>query len=126
MPALLPSSFVKGAEELHPSALVGAQWRLCSPLRTGVLRCRIVQRNVRLYSTLICPYCIRAKLLLRERGIPYDEVDVTGDSEKRAWLAQETGRRTVPQIFVDDESIGGFDELRSLDRSGELSRKLAA
>lgn len=81
---------------------------------------------VRVYSTLICPYCIRAKLLLRERGIPYEEIDVTGDYEARQWLVKVTGRRTVPQIFIGDESIGGFDELRALDRSGELNRKLAA
>lgn len=81
---------------------------------------------VRVYSTLICPYCIRAKLLLRERGIPFEEIDVTGDHQARQWLVQATGRRTVPQIFIGDESVGGFDELRALDRNGELQRKLAA
>jgi glutaredoxin 3 len=79
-----------------------------------------------MYSTLICPYCIRAKALLRERSIPYEEVDVTMDSAARAWLVQMTGRRTVPQIFIDDDPIGGFDELRQLDRSGELAKRLAA
>ncbi len=82
--------------------------------------------NVRLYSTMICPYCIRAKLLLKARGIPYEDIDVTGDSQARAWLVQMTGRRTVPQIFIGDEPIGGFDELSRLDRSGELQQKLAA
>lgn len=80
--------------------------------------------RVRVYSTLICPYCIRAKALLRARGIQYEEIDVTGDSDARAWLVQATRRRTVPQIFFDDESIGGFDELRAMDASGELSRRL--
>ncbi len=79
---------------------------------------------VRVYSTLICPYCIRAKILLKERGIPYEEIDVTGDRDQRAWLVQATGRRTVPQIFIGEESIGGFDELRALDRSGQLQQKL--
>ncbi|AKU96203.1 Glutaredoxin 3 (Grx3) [Labilithrix luteola] len=83
--------------------------------------------RVRVYSTQICPYCIRAKVLLKERGIAFEEIDVSGDAEKRAWLVQATGgRRTVPQIFIDDESIGGFDELRKLDVSGELAKKLAA
>jgi glutaredoxin 3 len=77
-----------------------------------------------MYSTLICPYCIRAKALLKARGIPYEDIDVTGNSAARAWLVQATGRRTVPQIFIGDEPIGGFDELRELDRSGELARKL--
>ena len=80
--------------------------------------------RVRVYSTLICPYCIRAKALLKSRNSPYEEIDVTGDGAARAWLVQATGRRTVPQIFIDDEPIGGFDELRALDVSGELARKL--
>jgi glutaredoxin 3 len=83
-------------------------------------------RCVRVYSTLVCPYCIRAKLLLRRRGIAFEVIDVTGDPEARRWLQETTGRKTVPQIFIDDEPIGGFEELRALDRSGELQRKLAA
>lgn len=80
--------------------------------------------RVRVYSTLICPYCIRAKALLKSAGIPYEEIDVTGDSAARAWLVEATGRRTVPQIFIDDEPIGGFDDLRALHVKGELARKL--
>ncbi len=83
-------------------------------------------KNVRLYTTTFCGYCVRAKMLLRERGIAFEEIDVSGDHETRAWLVEQTGRRTVPQIFIGEEPIGGFDELRALDRSGELSRKLAA
>lgn len=81
---------------------------------------------VRVYSTLICPYCIRAKALLKARGIAYEEIDVTGDPEKRAWLVAKTGRRTVPQIFIGEDPIGGFHELRELDQNGELAKKLAA
>ena len=83
-------------------------------------------KPVRVYTTLVCPYCIRAKLLLRERGITFEEIDVTGDHDKRTWLVEKTGRRTVPQIFIGDEAIGGFDDLRELDRTGELGKKLAA
>lgn len=83
-------------------------------------------RRVRIYSTRICPYCVRAKLLLKQRGIAFEEIDVTDDPEARRWLHEATGRKTVPQIFIDDEPIGGFEELRALDRSGELERKLAA
>jgi glutaredoxin 3 len=85
-----------------------------------------MNRPVRMYSTLICPYCIRAKSLLKQRGVEFENIDVTGNPEMRAWLVKATGRRTVPQIFIGDEPIGGFDELRALDISGELSRKLAA
>jgi glutaredoxin 3 len=83
-------------------------------------------KSVRVYSTLVCPYCVRAKQLLKERKIAFEEIDVTSDPEARQWLVEKTGRRTVPQIFVGDESIGGFEELRQLDRSGELDKKLSA
>ena len=83
-------------------------------------------KPVRVYTTLICPYCVRAKLLLRERGIAFEEIDVTRDHEARMWLVEKTGRRTVPQIFIGDEPIGGFDDLRELDRSGELAKTLEA
>lgn len=80
--------------------------------------------RVHVYTTMICAYCLRAKALLKARGIPYEEIDVTGDHAARAWLVKTTGRRTVPQIFIGDEPIGGFDELRALDQSGELKKKL--
>lgn len=82
--------------------------------------------SVVMYSTKVCPYCVRAKSLLQRRNIPFEEVDVTNDHEKRNWLVQATGRRTVPQIFINDEPIGGSDELHALDSSGELQKKLAA
>lgn len=79
--------------------------------------------SVRIYTTSFCPYCDRAKALLRKRDIPYEELDVSGDAERRAWLVQASGgRRTVPQIFIDDRPIGGCDDLYALDRSGELER----
>ncbi|MBX3231791.1 MAG: glutaredoxin 3 [Labilithrix sp.] len=83
-------------------------------------------KPVRMYSTNFCPYCVRAKMLLEDRGIAFEEINVSGDHEKRQWLVETTGRRTVPQIFIGDEPIGGFDELRKLDLSGELAKKLAA
>ncbi|HVJ89803.1 MAG TPA: glutaredoxin 3 [Labilithrix sp.] len=81
-------------------------------------------KHVRVYSTTFCPYCVRAKHLLKARGIAFEEIDVSGDHEKRSWLVEATGRRTVPQIFIGDEAIGGFDELHALDRSGELINKV--
>ena len=81
--------------------------------------------DVQVYTTDYCPYCDRAKALLKRRGIAYEEIDVSGDSDKRAWLVKTTGRRTVPQIFIKGEPIGGSDELHALDRSGELQKKLA-
>ncbi len=81
--------------------------------------------RVRMYTTLICPYCIRAKMLLKAKGVAFEEIDVGSNHELRAWLVQETGRRTVPQIFINEESIGGFDEMRALDVRGELDKKLS-
>jgi glutaredoxin 3 len=75
---------------------------------------------VRVYTTRICAYCIAAKHLLGARGIAYEEVDVTGDAEARAWLAKVTDRKTVPQIFIGSHPIGGYKELVALDRSGQL------
>ena len=81
--------------------------------------------RVRMFTTLICPYCIRAKMLLKKKGVAFEEIDVSGDHDMRDWLVKATGRRTVPQIFIGDESIGGFDEMAALDRAGELDKKLA-
>jgi glutaredoxin 3 len=67
---------------------------------------------------------VAAKRLLGARGVTYDEVDVSGDSDARQWLREVTRRRTVPQVFVNDRAIGGYEELVALDRSGELRRLL--
>ncbi len=80
--------------------------------------------DVQVYTTDYCPYCTRAKALLDKRGIAYEEIDITDEPDKRAWLVKTTGRRTVPQIFIKGEAIGGSDELHALDRSGELAKKL--
>jgi glutaredoxin 3 len=71
--------------------------------------------RVVVYSTPSCPFCIRAKRLLEARHVPYDEIDVAEDDVLREDLVRRTGRRTVPQIFIDGESIGGFEELAALD-----------
>jgi glutaredoxin 3 len=76
--------------------------------------------RVQVYTTPMCPYCVAAKRLLAERGIEYDEIDVAEDAALRAEIVQRTGRRTVPQIFIDGRSIGGFEELRALDEAGGL------
>ena len=80
--------------------------------------------QVKLYTTQVCPYCYAAKALLKKRDVPYEEIDVTGDPAKRQWLVEATGRRTVPQIFIDEKPIGGSDDLHALDRSGELEKLL--
>ncbi len=76
--------------------------------------------TVTMYSTKVCPFCVRAKALLQRRSISFTEVDVSDDDDKRAWLVKATGRRTVPQIFIGEEAIGGCDELHALDAKGLL------
>ena len=82
--------------------------------------------RVEVYTTPMCPYCVAAKRLLQARGIPYAEFDVAQDDALRADVMQRSGRQTVPQIFIDGRSIGGFDELRELDAAGELESLRAA
>jgi glutaredoxin 3 len=82
--------------------------------------------EIKVYTTPYCGFCRMALRLLDQKGAAYEQIDVTGDGEKRAWLREATGQRTVPQIFINGESIGGYMELSALDRSGELDRKLAA
>jgi len=85
-----------------------------------------VDRNVVIYVTPWCGFCMRAVQLLESRGIAFAKFDVSGDHEARAWLRERTGQSTVPQIFSSGRSIGGFDELRQLDREGELVATLAS
>ena len=78
-------------------------------------------KPVRMYTTLTCPYCVRAKALLQQRGVTaIDEVRVDLEPEQRAHMMQLTGRRTVPQIFIGDTHVGGCDDLVDLDRRGGL------
>ncbi len=79
-----------------------------------------------MYTTQQCPFCVRAKALLRHKGVMFDEIDVGQDASLREKMIEESGRRTVPQIFVNGTPIGGFEELRELDQQGELDRLLAA
>lgn len=72
-----------------------------------------------MYTTVYCPWCWRAKSLLEKHGIPYVEHDVTIDRAERKRLADETGRRTVPNIFLDGKPLGGYDELSARCRAGE-------
>ena len=76
--------------------------------------------KVQVYSKQQCAYCVRAKALLTKKGIPFEEIDVEQDEAKRAWLVETSGQRTVPQIFVDGRSLGGFSEIETLDRQGKL------
>ncbi|MBM4380275.1 MAG: glutaredoxin 3 [Deltaproteobacteria bacterium] len=80
----------------------------------------------RVYTTTYCPYCTRAKELLRAKGVMFEEIDVTGDDAARARLVELSGgQRTVPQIFIGALHVGGYSDLALLDGRGELDRLLA-
>ena len=77
-----------------------------------------------IYSTLICPYCNAAKQLLKSKGLEFDEIRVDMDRQERKIMMQKSGRTSVPQIFINDKHIGGFDDLNALNRSGKLDQIL--
>ena len=81
--------------------------------------------QVEIYSTMFCPFCWRAKKLLKKRGVNYAEIAGMANSARRSeMVARANGRDTVPQIFIDGRHIGGSDELAALERSGELETLL--
>ncbi|OWY08340.1 glutaredoxin 3 [Thioclava sp. F42-5] len=83
-------------------------------------------KRVEIYVTSTCPFCIRAKRLLDKKGISYEETDVAREPQLRAAMTQRAnGRRTVPQIFIGGEPIGGCDELHALEHAGKLDQMLA-
>lgn len=81
--------------------------------------------TVIVYSSPQCPYCERAKELLNRKHVAYTEIRVDLDETKREEMIRLSGRRTVPQIFINDKSVGGFDDLSALAQSGELDKLLA-
>ena len=81
--------------------------------------------QVEMYTTMFCPYCARARTLLRNKGVPFVDIDILEQPERRAEMIQRAGgRSTVPQIFIDGAHIGGCDDLVALDRAGELDLRL--
>ncbi len=82
-------------------------------------------KTVQIYTTNYCPYCVRAKELLKKKNVSFDEIDVTNNEEGRVSLVQRSGgRKTVPQIFIGEHHVGGCDDLYALDASGELDTLL--
>ena len=83
--------------------------------------------KVEIYTTMFCPFCARAKALLDRKGIAYEELDAEhGSQNRKDAIERSGGRTTVPQVFIDGQSIGGSDDLAALDRAGKLDTLLAA
>lgn len=81
----------------------------------------MTQPKITVYTTKVCPYCVRAKNILGRNGLAYEEVDVSADDARQA-LVVKSGRRTVPQIYIGDHHVGGSDDLMEIEASGELKR----
>ena len=83
-------------------------------------------QSVKMYTTAVCPYCIRAKQILQSKGVErIEEIRIDGDPRARAAMMEITRRRTVPQIFIGDTHVGGCDDLMALDSRGALAPLLA-
>jgi glutaredoxin 3 len=83
--------------------------------------------KVRMYATAVCPYCVRAEMLLKSKGVAeIEKIRVDLDPGQREEMMKRTGRRTVPQIYIGDTHVGGFDDLAALDHAGKLDPLLAA
>jgi glutaredoxin 3 len=82
--------------------------------------------KITMYSTAVCPYCVAAEKLLRSKGVAeIDKIRVDLDPEQRAVMMEKTGRRTVPQIYINETHVGGFDDLSALEHAGKLDPLLA-
>jgi len=83
--------------------------------------------KVLMYSTAVCPYCVRAEQLLRSKGVgDIEKIRIDLEPVRKDEMIQRTGRRTVPQIYIGDTHVGGFDDLAALDRAGKLEPLLAS
>lgn len=82
--------------------------------------------RIQMYATAVCPYCVRARRLLEKKGVDYEEIRVDQDREQHQVMLKRSGRDTVPQIFIGDRHIGGFDDMVELDMDDELDPLLFA
>ena len=83
-------------------------------------------KSVVIYTTNYCPYCVRAKMLLKQKGAEFEEIDVTHNEDLREEMTQKAGgRKTVPQIFIDETHVGGCDDLYALENAGKLDELLS-
>lgn len=82
--------------------------------------------RVRMYTTQWCGYCAAARELLRSKGVDFEDIDVDSNPSKRTEMQELSGGRTVPQIFINDESVGGYSDIATLDEQGRLDELLAA
>jgi glutaredoxin 3 len=83
-----------------------------------------MSKKIEIYIKPTCPFCQAAARLFRDKGVDFTEIDIAAEPERRDEMIERSGRRTVPQIFIGDEHVGGFDDLDALDQEGALDRML--
>ena len=81
-------------------------------------------KHVIIYTTSVCPYCTKAKKLLEQKGVPFEEIDVSDEIEREKMMKKSGGRRSVPQIFIESKHVGGCDDLYALEKEGQLDSLL--
>lgn len=86
----------------------------------------MTEKSIVMYSRASCPFCVAARNMLRAKDVTWTEVSLDTEPDKRAEMISRTGRRTVPQIFIGDFHVGGFDDLNALEQGGDLDRILAS
>jgi len=86
----------------------------------------MTEKSIVMYSRASCPFCVAARNLLKSKDVAWTEVSLDAEPDKRAEMISRTGRKTVPQIFIGDFHVGGFDDLDALEQAGDLDRLLAA
>ncbi len=110
---------------MSPGSILDSRLALGAPRTVKVADAIKIAMRVTVYSTTHCGYCRAAEALLHRKGVDFELIDVTNDPARRAQLVERThGRRTVPVILLDDEVIGGYSELKHMDATGELDRRL--
>ena len=82
--------------------------------------------SIQIYTSSSCPYCVLAKNLLNEKGVTFQEINLDGKDKELRALKERTGLRTVPQIFIDDKLVGGYQDLAALDMKGELEKMIGS
>lgn len=86
----------------------------------------MTEKSIVMYSRAACPFCVAARNMLRDKNLTWTEVSLDAEPDKRAEMISRTGRKTVPQIFIGDFHVGGFDDLNALEQGGDLDRILAS
>jgi glutaredoxin 3 len=117
-----PTAMATLLEDAQPMTSIAVS----NPLSVALLIKEMIMSAITIYTTPTCPYCVAAKALLKNKGLSYREINLQGDRAAAVALMERTGRRSVPQIFIGETHVGGFDDLNALETAGRLDPLLEA